>query len=114
MEKTPYGPRQQVSAPPPVVDPSETCSNDWRNGLPTLNGSRVTVRELQEGDAAPLFAAISPNDVSRFLSPPPPSVEGFERFIAWAHRQRAVGQVVAFASVPRGSQSALDAVEVQK
>src|SRR5216117_2083107 len=113
MEKMPYGQRHAVPVPPPLVDASEICSNDWRNGLPTLSGARVMLRELQEGDAASLFAAISPGDVSRFLSPPPASVEGFERFIAWALRQRAVGQYVSFAVVPRGSESAIGLFQIR-
>ena len=45
----------------------------------------------QVSDAQALWAFINSDEVTRFLSPPPPTVEGFERFIAWTHRQRAVG-----------------------
>ena len=31
--------------------------------------------------------------MARFISPPPTTVEGFERFIAWTHRERAGGQL---------------------
>jgi len=35
--------------------------------------------------------------VSRFISPPPTTVEGFERFIAWTLRQRRAGSYACFA-----------------
>src|SRR6185295_858704 len=77
--------------------------NNWRTGLPTLTGSLVTLRELEIADAPALFAALTTDEVTRFMSPPPTSVEGFERFIAWTQRQRVAGQYVCFAVVPRGS-----------
>jgi RimJ/RimL family protein N-acetyltransferase len=87
--------------------------NDWRTGLPTLTGSLVTLRELQMTDAPALFAALTTEEVTRFISPPPTSIEGFERFIAWTHRQRAAGQYVCFAVVPRGSDMAIGLFQVR-
>lgn len=78
----------------------------WRDGLPTLSGSHVVLRELRPADAAALFTATSTEEVSRFISPPPTTVEGFEKFIAWTHRQRAAGQSICFAIVVRGSDTA--------
>ena len=51
--------------------------------------SRSSLRELRASDAASLFALLTTEEVSRFISPPPSTVEGFERFIAWTLRQRA-------------------------
>jgi len=45
--------------------------------------------------------------VARFISPPPSSVEGFERFINWAARQRAVGSYVCFAVTMADSDTAI-------
>ena len=90
-EKLPFLLPHDVQLPPPALAGGDDRSHEWRAGLPTLTGARITLRELQESDAASLFAAMSTADVSRFLSPPPASLEGFERFIAWAQRQRAVG-----------------------
>ncbi len=39
-------------------------------------------------------------EVSRFISPPPTTVEGFERFILWAQRERQAGNYACFAVVP--------------
>src|SRR4029079_7757428 len=36
-------------------------------------------------------------EVSRFISPPPTTVDGFEKFIAWTVRQRRAGSYVCFA-----------------
>jgi RimJ/RimL family protein N-acetyltransferase len=98
---------------PPLPSHTPVGSNDWRNGLPTLTGTRVTLRELQLEDAPALFAAMSNREVARFLSPPPTTLEGFERFIAWAHTQRAVGQYVCFAVTPRGSNEAIGLFQVR-
>ena len=95
--------RHDVPVPLLPLRAPQAGSSDWRAGLPTLTRGRVTLRELQTADAPALFTAMSTGDVSRFLSPPPANVEGFERFIDWAHRQRAVGQYVCFAVTPRGS-----------
>ena len=115
MEKMPFQPGTDTA---PVVS-SIPCtqkglrSNYWRSGLPTLTGSMVTLRELQTSDAPSLFAALSTEEVSRFISPPPATVEQFERFIAWTHAQRAAGKYVCFAVVLRGSDTAVGLFQVR-
>lgn len=94
---------ESVVAALPLTEPAPSEGTDWRNGLPMLNGSLVMLRELRATDARALFVAMTIAEVSRFISPPPATVEGFEKFIAWTHRQRAAGQIVCFAVVPRGS-----------
>ena len=84
-----------------------SASRQWRDRLPALEGARVTMRELRAEDAMALFTVVSHPEVTRFISPPPATVEGFEQFIAWAQRQRAGGQGVAYAIVPRGSDAAI-------
>jgi len=98
MERMPFRPEFDaaihVSALPAAVA-------GWRRGLPTLRGSLATLRELRTTDAEPLLAAMSTGDVARFISPPPTTIEGFERFVAWAHRERAVGRYICFAVTAR-------------
>ncbi len=77
--------------------PGVATTSDWRDGLPVLRGPRVVLRELRPSDAASLFAMLTTAEVSRFISPPPGTVEGFERFIAWTLRQRAAGAYACFA-----------------
>jgi len=45
--------------------------------------------------------------VSRFISPPPTTVEGFERFIAWTLRQRTAGSYACFAVTLQGFDTAI-------
>lgn len=116
MEKMPYQEHADVEAVVsalPLVEPAPCDDTDWRNGLPTLNGSLVTLRELRATDARSLFVAMTTDEVSRFISPPPANVEGFEKFIAWTHRQRAAGQYVCFAIVPRGSDAAIGLFQIR-
>lgn len=85
--------------PMPATRPPNTLTTttDWRDRLPLLAGATVTLRELRASDAPSLFALLTTEEVSRFISPPPSSVEGFERFIAWTLRQRSVGTYACFA-----------------
>jgi RimJ/RimL family protein N-acetyltransferase len=115
MEKMPYQPEPDVEPVAPTVPlaQSERRPHDWRTGLPELAGSLITLRELRTKDAASLLAAMMNAEVTRFISPPPATVEGFERFIAWTHRQRAAGQSVSFAIVERGSDVAIGLFQVR-
>jgi RimJ/RimL family protein N-acetyltransferase len=113
MERMPYQPERDeavaIALPqPPLHDPA-----DWRAGLPSLTGALVMLRELRMSDAAPLFESLTTEEAARFISPPPSSVEGFEKFIAWTHRQRAAGQYVCYAIVPRGSDVAVGLIQVR-
>ena len=97
----------------PQTEPAPEATSDWRTGLPVLSGSRVTLRELRPSDAGSLFLALTTDEVTRFISPPPTTVEGFEKFIAWTHRQRIAGQYVCFAIVPRGSDVAIGLFQIR-
>jgi ribosomal-protein-alanine N-acetyltransferase len=77
----------------PAVAPAR---RDWRAGLPALLGVQVVIRELRPGDGPALLAALGSREVTRLVSPPPPSVEGFEKFITWTRRQREAGESFAF------------------
>jgi RimJ/RimL family protein N-acetyltransferase len=112
MEKMPYQPHLDP-APLAVARVEPVISSDWRSGLPLLTGSIVTLRELQLSDAPSLLAMLTTEEVARFISPPPSTLDGFERFIAWTHRQRAAGQYVCFAVVPRGSDTAIGLFQVR-
>jgi RimJ/RimL family protein N-acetyltransferase len=100
MEKMPYrrefdvlAPRTRMTAPVATA----VVTTDWRDALPVLHGTNITLREMRTSDAPALFALLTTEEVARFISPPPSTVEGFERFITWAARQRAAGSYVCFA-----------------
>ncbi|MDP2388718.1 MAG: GNAT family protein [Acidobacteriota bacterium] len=82
-------------------------TSDWKAGLPVMAGTGFSMRELRLEDAATLLAMLTTEEVSRFISPPPTTVEGFERFILWAERERQAGNYACFAVVPAGMDTAI-------
>jgi ribosomal-protein-alanine N-acetyltransferase len=86
---------------------------DWRAALPELEGPRITLREPRASDATTLYSLLSTEEVARFISPPPPSVEGFERYVTWSQQQRSAGQYICFAIVPRGSGDPIGLIHVR-
>jgi RimJ/RimL family protein N-acetyltransferase len=118
MEKMPYRQELDSHASPhaivaqPVV--GQVASTDWRDALPVLSGNIVTLRELRASDAASLFAMLTTEEVSRFISPPPTTVEGFERFIAWTLRQRSAGTYACFAVTLKGSDIAIGIFQLRE
>jgi RimJ/RimL family protein N-acetyltransferase len=113
MEKLPYQADLEALASPEPIEAPACTSREWRNQLPVLTGPMVTLRELRMTDAPVLLATLTTDAASGFISPPPASVEGFERFIAWSHRQRAAGQYITFAVVPRGSEIPIGIFQVR-
>ena len=118
MEKMPYRTEidtytslQVREAQPALHQP---VSTDWQSGLPVLCGKHVVLRELQMSDASSLFAMLTTEEVSRFISPPPSTVEGFERFIAWTLRQRAAGTYACFAVTLQGYDTAVGIFQVRE
>ena len=97
-----------------VIARTDTTTSDWKQALPVLTGSMVTLRELRLSDATSLLAMLSSEEVARFISPPPTTVEGFERFIAWTHRERAAGSYACFAVVPHGMDTAIGIFQVRQ
>ncbi|MGH9313983.1 MAG: GNAT family N-acetyltransferase [Vicinamibacterales bacterium] len=93
---------------------TQVTTSDWRRALPLLAGGKVLLRELRASDAPALLAVLATEEVARFISPPPTTVEGFERFIAWTHRRRAAGDYVCFAVVPAGSDTAVGIFQIRQ
>jgi RimJ/RimL family protein N-acetyltransferase len=117
MEKMPFRDSEVVRDVQSVIATASsrtTATSDWRQGLPILSGSMVTLRELRLSDAPSLLSMLSTEEVARFISPPPTTVEGFERFIAWTHRERAAGNYVCFAVVPHGMDTAVGIFQVRQ
>jgi RimJ/RimL family protein N-acetyltransferase len=118
MEKMPFQPGLEVVTPEPVatrtVPGSQVTTSDWRSGLPLLNGTTATLRELRRSDAASLLAMLATEEVARFISPPPTTIEGFEEFIGWTQSQRMAGNYVCFAVVPVGYDTAIGLFQVRQ
>lgn len=112
MEKMPYRSELDLYMPIPTVDMA--TSTDWQERLPVLAGRHVTLRELRKSDAASLFAMLTTEEVARFISPPPTSVEGFERFISWTHMQQRGGSYACFAVTVGGSDTAIGIFQLRE
>ena len=112
MEKMPYTPELDLQ----VIQPSvgQVVTSDWQRGLPVLTGEQVRLRELKASDAPSLFSLLTAQEVARFISPPPSTVEGFERFIAWTLRQRTAGTYACFAVTLKGFDTAIGIFQVRE
>jgi ribosomal-protein-alanine N-acetyltransferase len=96
------------------VSTKSTVISDWKKKLPVLQGQGVTLRELRTSDAASLLALLTTEEVTRFISPPPTTLDGFERFINWASREREAGRYLCFAVVPDGYDTAVGLFQVRQ
>jgi RimJ/RimL family protein N-acetyltransferase len=68
--------------------------------LPTLAGAGVTLRELRPSDSVILFSLLTADQVIKFISPPPSSPDGFEKFIDWSIAERKRGRHFSFGVLP--------------
>ena len=102
MSQSTFGPRW-----------ASVVSEGWRSGLPDLQAASLTLRELQVSDAGPLFHELTTEEVSRFISPPPPNLAGFERFIRWAQAERIGGRYACFAVVPEGQSAPVGLFQIR-
>ncbi len=116
MEKMPFRHELDLQAETPMATTSSPAviTSDWRDALPVLTGNQVVLRELRTSDAASLFSLLTAEEVARFISPPPSTLEGFERFIAWTHRQRIAGTYACFAVTVQGFDTAIGIFQVRE
>jgi RimJ/RimL family protein N-acetyltransferase len=85
----------------------------WRSIVPTLAHRTARLRELRSSDALPLLSMLTTEEVTRFISPPPVTQEGFERFIQWSRTKRQAGEYVCFGIVPPGYDVAVGIIQIQ-
>jgi [ribosomal protein S5]-alanine N-acetyltransferase len=116
MEKMPFRDVERDMDVHAVINAARAPSveTNWRQALPVLTGSMMTLRELRLSDAPSLLATLTTDEVARFISPPPTTVDGFERFIAWTHRERAAGKYICFGVVPHGMGSAIGIFQIRQ
>jgi RimJ/RimL family protein N-acetyltransferase len=86
---------------------------DWRQRAPILTDRCATLREVSLEDGPSLLALLGTDDVGRFISPLPATMDEFERFVAWAHRQRAAGQYVCLSVIPTDVRHAVGLFQVR-
>lgn len=109
MEPALLSSRPRRSSPPPIAHERSTA---WCHRLPTLHASSFVLREVEAGDAEPLAAAISTDEVARFIAPPPPNAAAFRSFIAHAIAQRQEGRLACLAVAPAPSNRAIGIFQV--
>ena len=97
----------------PSATQAPAADADWTTGLPVLKGRRIMLRELVKSDALSLLSMLSSEEVAKFISPPPTTPQGFEKFIAWAQRERQAGNQFTFGMVPEGCDHAVGLVQVR-
>jgi RimJ/RimL family protein N-acetyltransferase len=98
----------------PVAHMAPEATTDWRKRLPVIAGTGVSLRELRTSDAPALLELLAEAEVARFISPPPTTVDGFERFIAWAQQERSAGRYICFAVVPDGMDTAVGIFQIRQ
>ena len=96
-----------------VMRSTDDVSTNWREALPVLQGRRIVMREPRPSDAAALYTVLSSEPVSRFITPPPRTVEAFEKYITWAREQRAGGQYVCFTIFTRETDTPIGMIHVR-
>ena len=87
---------------------------DWRKRLPFIAGRGVTLRELRTSDAPALLELLATSEVAEFISPPPTTIDGFERFISWAQQEQEAGRYACFAVVPDGITTAVGIFQIRQ
>ena len=110
MEKMPFRDDRVMMS----TSVAQTSSSDWRRALPVLRGETITLRELRPSDAPALLAMLTSEEVARFISPPPASVDGFERFIRWTQLERQAGRYVCFGIVPNGFDTVVGLFQIRQ
>jgi ribosomal-protein-alanine N-acetyltransferase len=110
MEKMPFRDQPTVMSMPQ----NTAIESDWRRALPVLAGSSITLRELRLTDASSLLAMLSSEEVARFISPPPTTIEGYERFITWTQQEREAGNYLCFGVAPQGRSTIVGLFQVRQ
>jgi RimJ/RimL family protein N-acetyltransferase len=97
-----------------MQSPEGLVPDDWRQGLPRLDGRLTTLRELEVGDGTHLLTLLTTPEVTRFLSPPPRSLERFTGFIETTREERRAGRYAGFAVVPHGVDRPVGVVQIRQ
>jgi RimJ/RimL family protein N-acetyltransferase len=115
MEKMPFS-EVMHAVLPSLAHPTahQVVTPDWQHQLPVFATGAGTLRPLRAADAESLFELLTAEEVARFISPPPTSVEAFRRFIEWAAREQAAGRYVCFTVTPAGSDVGVGIFQVRQ
>jgi RimJ/RimL family protein N-acetyltransferase len=102
-----------IFQPEPAAIRRRQTSSAWQRTLPVLHGTGFQLREVRPSDATSLYSMLTTEEAARYITPPPTSVGGFERFAEYARRRRSQGEFVCFAVVPDGLDTAVGIFQVR-
>ena len=107
---------RQVESPSitPATIERDAFAPDWRHALPTFSSGEVVLREVRASDAHSLRSFLTTPEATRFISAPPSTLEGFERFIQASRQARADGRGACFAITFRNSDVAIGIMQVRQ
>lgn len=119
MDMTLHTPETIVPVTPLVVPPAGIAAPaSLRTGIGwdprALNTPAVTIRELEQRDAASLCALLTTEPVTRFIYPPPTDRDGFARFIEWTREEQRAGRQITFAVIAPGQDTAAGIIQVRQ
>ena len=101
-------------APPTAAVPPFAPGTNWRESLPTLSSTSITLREPVASDALALLTSLSPDALAEAVPDAPPSSRaGFESLIASMAARRAQGQEACWALVPCDIGAAIGLIRVR-
>jgi len=100
--------------PAAILERADQQRTDWRFRLPVLSAGDVVLREVRASDAEVLVSLLTTPEITRFISTPPQTAEGFEMFIAASQRMRAAGQGACFAVTLRDYDVAVGIFQVRQ
>ena len=63
------------------LNEQQRADTPWSQALPVLSAGQVVLREVRTDDAASLVSLLTVPQISRYISTPPSTTDGFEQFI---------------------------------
>ena len=102
-----------VESKRPERESEHQTNGSWCTALPVLSAGEVVLREVRESDAPALVRHLTTPEITRFISPPPSTVDGFEEFIAASQRSRAGGEGACFAVTFRDLDTAIGLFQIR-
>ena len=104
---------RQVESKRPQGESQHQANRLWYTALPVLSLGEVVLREVRESDAPALVLHLTKPEITRFISPPPSTVDGFEEFITASQRARAGGEGACFAVTLRDLDTAIGLFQIR-
>ena len=104
---------RQVESKRPQGESEHQANGLWCTALPVLSLGEVVLREVRKSDAPALVLHLTTPEITRFISPPPSTVDGFEEFITASQRSRAGGEGACFAVTLRDLDTAIGLFQIR-